>query len=91
MYWYYNNYYGIGLGACSKIDGQIIEHSRSLTKYLNGDFKTTTIEETKEETMFNQIMMSLRLKEGLDLNKFKERYQEDARILYKEAITRNIE
>ena len=26
-----------------------------------------------------------------DLNKFKERYQEDARILYKEAITRNIE
>ena len=64
MYWYYNNYYGIGLGACSKIDGQIIEHSRSLTKYL---------------------------KEGLDLNKFKERYQEDARILYKEAITRNIE
>ena len=91
MYWYYNNYYGIGLGACSKIDGQIIEHSRSLTKYLNGDFKTTTIDETKEETMFNQIMMSLRLKEGLDLNKFKERYQEDARILYKEAITRNIE
>ena len=47
--------------------------------------------ETKEETMFNQIMMSLRLKEVLDLNKFKERYQEDARILYKEAITRNIE
>ena len=26
-----------------------------------------------------------------DLNKFKERYQADARILYKEAITRNIE
>ena len=90
-YWYYDNYYGIGLGACSKIDGQIIEHSRSLTKYLNGDFKTTTIDETKEETMFNQIMMSLRLKEGLDLKKFKERYQEDACILYKEAVTRNIE
>ena len=90
-YWYYDNYYGIGLGACSKIDGQIIEHSRSLTKYLNGDFKTTTIDETKEETMFNQIMMSLRLKEGLDLKKFKERYQEDACVLYKEAVTRNIE
>ena len=73
------------------INGQIIEHSRSLTKYLNGDFKTTTIDETKEETMFNQIMMSLRLKEGLDLKKFKERYQEDACILYKEAVTRNIE
>ena len=49
IYWYYDNYYGIGLGACSKIDGQIIEHSRSLTKYLNGDFKTTTIDETKKK------------------------------------------
>ena len=91
VYWRFENYYGIGLGSCGKNNHQIIEHSRSLTKYLNGDFKTTTIDETKEETMFNQIMMSLRLKEGLDLNKFKERYQEDARILYKEAITRNIE
>lgn len=90
-YWYYDNYYGIGVGSCSKIDGQIIEHSRSLTKYLNGDFKTNTIEQSKEETMFNQIMMSLRLKEGLDLNKFKERYQEDAYILYREAITKNLE
>ena len=90
-YWYYDNYYGIGVGSCSKIDGQIIEHSRSLTKYLNGDFKTTTIEQSKEETMFNQIMMSLRLKEGLDLNKFKERYQEDVCVLYKEAITKNLE
>lgn len=90
-YWYYNNYYGIGVGSCSKIDGQIIEHSRSLTKYLNGDFKTTIIEQSKEETMFNQVMMSLRLKEGLDLKKFKERYQEDACILYREAITKNLE
>lgn len=90
-YWYYDNYYGIGVGSCSKIDGQIIEHSRSLTRYLNGDFKTTTIEQSKEETMFNQIMMSLRLKEGLDLNKFKERYQEDVCVLYKEAITKNLE
>ena len=45
----------------------------------------------KKKRMFNQIMMSLRLKEGLDLKKFKERYQEDACILYKEAVTRNIE
>ena len=65
-YWYYDNYYGIGLGACSKIDGQIIEHSRSLTKYLNGDFKTTTIDETKEETMFNQ---------NNDVTSFKRRFR----------------
>ncbi len=89
VYWHFENYYGVGLGSCGKNNHQIIEHSRSLTKYLNGDFKTTTIDETKEETMFNQIMMSLRLKEGLDLKKFKERYQEDALEIYQDAIDKN--
>ena len=91
VYWRFENYYGIGLGSCGKNNHQIIEHSRSLTKYLNGDFKTTTIEQSKEEMMFDQVMMSLRLVEGLNLEVFKERYQEDACILYKEAVTRNIE
>lgn len=90
VYWHFENYYGIGLGACSKIDYQIIEHSRSLTKYLNGDFKTTIIDQTKEEMMFDQVMMSLRLIEGLNLEKFKERYQEDALEIYRDAIDKNV-
>lgn len=90
VYWHYENYYGIGVGACSKIDNQIIEQSRSLTKYLNQTAKKRVIDQDKSETMFNHIMMSLRLKEGLDLKKFKDIYQEDAYLLYKEAIDKNI-
>ena len=89
VYWRFENYYGIGLGSCGKNNHQIIEHSRSLTKYLNGDFKTTTIEQSKEEMMFDQVMMSLRLVEGLNLEVFKERYQEDALEIYQDAIDKN--
>ena len=89
VYWHFENYYGVGLGSCGKNNHQIIEHSRSLTKYLNGDFKTITIEQSKEEMMFDQVMMSLRLVEGLNLEVFKERYQEDALEIYQDAIDKN--
>lgn len=91
VYWQYDNYYGIGVGACSKIDDKIIEHSRSLTKYLNQTDQNHIIKQNKEETMFNHLMMSLRLKEGLDLKKFKELYNEDIYALYNQAIEKNRE
>lgn len=91
VYWRYENYYGIGVGACSKIDDKIIEHSRSLTKYLNQTARSQIIQQNKKETMFNHLMMSLRLKEGLDLKRFKELYNEDACELYKQAIDENRE
>lgn len=90
VYWHYDNYYGIGVGACSKIDDKIIEHSRSLTKYLKHTDQKRIIEQNKIETMFNHVMMSLRLVEGLDLKKFKKLYNEDACKLYQEAIDKNI-
>ncbi|MGN1183308.1 MAG: radical SAM family heme chaperone HemW [Faecalibacillus sp.] len=90
VYWHYDNYYGIGVGACSKIDDRIIEHSKSLTKYLNQTDQNHVIYQNKQETMFNHLMMSLRLKEGLNLKRFYALYQQDAYLLYKEAIEKNI-
>lgn len=91
VYWHYENYYGIGVGACSKIDEKIIEHSRSLTKYLNRSDQNNVIEQDKYETIFNHLMMSLRLKEGLDLEVFQQLYNEDIYKLYKKAIDKNID
>lgn len=89
-YWHYDNYYGIGIGACSKIDDQIIEHSRSLTKYLTHSAKHKVIQQSQEDTMFNHLMMSLRLKEGLDLKRFSDLYHKDACLIYQDAIEKNI-
>lgn len=90
VYWHYENYYGVGIGATAKIDDQLISHSRNLTQYLKGK-KITSIEyETLEDTMFNHVMMSLRLTEGLDLDEFKKRYHHTVQEIYPEAISKNL-
>ena len=89
-YWQYDNYYGIGLGASSKIDNCIIEHSRNLNAYLNYQDTTSKIECSKEEIMFNHLMMSLRLVKGLDLKEFKERYNKDIYDVYQVALDKHL-
>ena len=46
--------------------------------------------ETIEDTMFNYLMMSLRLKEELDLDEFKRRCHCSVEDVYKEALTKNL-
>jgi len=89
-YWHYDNYYGVGVGATGKIDDTMYTHSRALGKYLRGEDVVTKEVLTKEETMFNHVMMSLRLSEGLDLAAFKERYGIDALEHYAVAVEKNI-
>lgn len=89
-YWQYDNYYGAGLGASSKIDDKIIEHNRNLNAYLRFQDITNVISNSKEETMFNHLMMSLRLIKGLDLNAFEKRYGIKILDLYPRAINKHL-
>lgn len=89
-YWQYDNYYGAGLGASSKIDDKIIEHSRNLNAYLRHQNITSEICNSKQETMFNHLMMSLRLVKGLDLNAFEKRYGIKILDLYPRAINKHL-
>ena len=89
-YWQYDNYYGVGLGASSKIDNQIIEHSRNLNSYLKFQDITTELYNSKKETMFNHLMMSLRLVKGLDLKAFEKHYGIKVLDLYPRAINKHL-
>ncbi|MBT9813959.1 radical SAM family heme chaperone HemW [Catenibacterium mitsuokai] len=91
VYWHYENYYGVGIGATGKIDDELISHSRSLTDYLQGKNTIYIEKETLEDTMFNHLMMSLRLEEGLDLDEFKRRYHHAIEEVYKEALSKNLD
>ena len=90
-YWHYDNYYGVGMGATSKIDDEIIDHTREINHYIAGQDITVTTKQTKQETMFNQLMMSLRLVEGLDLEVFKKRYDLSVEDVYKEALQKHLD
>lgn len=89
-YWQYDNYYGVGLGACGKIDDVLFEHSRNLSAYLRRQNITTKTINTKEETMFNHLMMSLRLVKGLDLIEFEKRYGLKVTDVYQKAIDKHL-
>lgn len=89
-YWHYDNYYGIGLGASGKIDDCLYEHNRNLTAYLKGENTLDKIVYSKEETMFNHLMMSLRLIEGLNLKEFEHRYQQSIFDVYDQALNKHL-
>ena len=89
-YWQYDNYYGLGVGASGKIDDCLIEHNRNLNAYLRRQNTITKMINSKEETMFNHLMMSLRLVKGLDLKEFEKRYGLRAVDVYQTAIDKHL-
>lgn len=90
-YWQYDNYFGVGLGACGKIDNMIVEHNRNLNAYLKFQDITKKIECSQNDMMFNHLMMSLRLVKGLSLLEFKKRYGKDIRDVYAKALNKHLE
>jgi oxygen-independent coproporphyrinogen-3 oxidase len=89
VYWHYENYYGVGSGASGKIDNTLIDHSRALFQYIKGKDTRSYTTLSEEDTMFNHVMMSLRLLEGLDLCDFYERYHKHVEEVYGKAIEKN--
>ncbi|MBR2809457.1 MAG: radical SAM family heme chaperone HemW [Erysipelotrichaceae bacterium] len=89
-YWRYEDYYGIGLGATSKIDDQIIDNTRNFISYFKGEYYAMNNQtENKKEIMFNHIMMSLRTSEGLDIPSFNLKYHTDFMAEYQNALVKN--
>lgn len=73
IYWRNEEYYGIGLGASGYIDGIRYTNTKSINKYLNHQriYEKETL--TKEDVAFYDVMLGLRLKEGIDERKIKNK------------------
>lgn len=89
-YWQYDNYYGVGLGACGKIDDCLFEHNRNLNAYLASRNIVSKTVNSQAETMFNHLMMSLRLVKGLDVGNFECRYGIKISDYYQSAINKHL-
>ena len=83
-YWKNNEYYGFGLSSSGYLGQVRYEHTRSINKYLNHDYiKEDGIEylSTKDKVYY-EVIMNLRTKEGIDLELFKERYNNSLDYYY---------
>lgn len=75
QYWNNNEYYGFGLGASGYIHGVRYENTRSLTKYVKGEFVKSEGILSKEDKMYNELMLGFRKMEGINLKEFFKKYE----------------
>lgn len=73
LYWEFENYIGIGLGASGFLNGIRIKNERVLSKYLN-NFVYYNHKLKEEELLSENMIMGLRLLKGLNLDIINKRY-----------------
>jgi oxygen-independent coproporphyrinogen-3 oxidase len=95
LYWHFSDYLGLGLGAHSKIGNERFVNTSSLADYLAAVRGEDQVSErhwlTEKEMMSEYLFMGLRLTEGIDRNKFSEKFGCDLFDLYGSEIKNLIE
>ena len=91
-YWNNEKYYGFGLGAGGYIENIRYENTRSLNKYIEGNYELESHELSKEEKVQNELILGFRKTKGINKQKFKEKYEidikdfKDIEILLKQKV-----
>ncbi len=85
-YWNYRDFYGISCGASGKEDHMRYDKPRSLKEYMNDPYKVESIPLTKEEEMFEMIMMSIRLVQGMNIQLFDQTFDTSFLDVYGDKI-----
>ncbi len=86
-YWHDDEYYGIGLGASGYINGVRYENTKSLDKYLSGDYIASKEIVTKEKDFEYFLLTNLRLESGFLRKDFINRFGVDFVIEYNDKIS----
>lgn len=76
-YWNNNQYYGFGLGASGYITDLRYENTRSINKYLNGDYLYSSHILDMSEVLENEFILGLRKISGIKKDEFYEKYGKD--------------
>ena len=83
-YWLNGEYYGFGLGAVSYLNNYRISNTKNLSKYLSGIYEEIREYEDIDINKENDLILGLRLVEGIDIDIFNKKYKDD--LLNKEII-----
>ena len=87
-YWFDNEYYGIGISASGYENNIRYKNITSLRKYNEGErkFEEEKVDDFNHEYEF--IMLNLRTKYGIDLDRYKEIFIKDFLKTYKNEIVK---
>ncbi len=73
-YWQNQEYFGFGLSASGYLDKVRYTNTRSLTKYLKGEYNGEKELLTKKDIMDNHLMLGFRLTNGFNIKEFENLY-----------------
>lgn len=90
MYWNYEDFVGIGCGASGKENHVRYTNTTNFLTYFKGLNEREEICLTHQDECFEMIMMSLRLKKGLNIDAFKLKMGISIFDLYQEVIDKEI-
>ena len=90
-YWHYDDYIGVGQSAAGKENHVRYENTSAMKKYLAGEYVGERIPLSLEDERFEAVMMGLRLLEGIDLEKYAEKYGCDLTEHYPEAVEKQMQ
>lgn len=82
VYWNNEEYYGFGLSSTSYINNERITNTKNLRNYLNGEYLDTSVYEDKDIRMENEIMLGLRKLDGINLDRFKDKFNVSLEDIY---------
>lgn len=82
-YWNNEEYYGFGLGSHGYINNMRYENTRSYNKYIKGEYRLDEFLVSTREEMENEVILGLRKLQGISIEKFKEKFDEDIFKIFK--------
>lgn len=81
-YWNNLEYYGFGCGASGFVEAIRYENTKSLTEYLKGNFVSSKSLMSKVDNMENELILGLRKLEGVSLQDFFDKYEENMQNIF---------
>ena len=81
-YWNNEEYYGFGVGASGFVEAIRYENTKSLTEYLKGNFISSKSLMSKVDNMENELILGFRKLEGISLEKFFDKYEENMQNIF---------
>ena len=90
-YWRDENYLGIGLGASGYLHPRRFTNTKSMKRYLEGEWMGQEEQLTPSMEMFEYLMLNLRMKEGFLLTSFAQRFHEPFQEAFAESLQKLVE
>lgn len=81
-YWNNLEYYGFGCGASGFVAAIRYENTKSLTEYLKGNLISSKSLMSKLDNMENELILGLRKLDGVNLEKFFDKYEENLQEVF---------